>query len=185
MGWVKELCSWMLGAAQAPIVKPFTVLCLTTDEENFHQLQETLRPVSIDVLLVSTCEQTIMTVRSNRSPVVVCTESFNGSDWRALLRALEDVPVPPSVIVLRSSPDPKLWADVLTAGGFDVVSQPFEFDSLLWVVMAAQRRWERKREILRAREENLSSIQRKGPQSEYSIHGGVDLESSDVSVFKH
>ena len=71
----------------------------------------------------------------------------NGSDWRALLRALEDVPLPPSVIVLRSSPDPKLWADVLTAGGFDVVSQPFEFDSLLWTVLAAHRRWERKREI--------------------------------------
>src|SRR6478672_4232051 len=160
----------MLGVAQAPIVKPFTVLCLTTNEEHFHQLQEMLCPVSVEVLQALTCEQTVMMVRSNRTPVILCAESSNGSDWRALLRALEDVPLPPSVIVLRSSPDPKLWADVLTAGGFDVVSQPFEFDSLLWTVLAAHRRWERKREILRAREENLSSIQRKGPQSEFSSH---------------
>jgi DNA-binding response OmpR family regulator len=176
--------SLMLGVAQAPIVKPFTVLCLTANEEDFHQLQEILRPVPVDVLQAFTCEQTIMTVRSNRTPVIICTESFDGSDWRTLLRALEDIPLPPSVIVLRSSPDPKLWADVLTAGGFDVICRPFEFDSLLWAVMAGQRRWERKREILRAREENLSSIQRKGPQSEYSGHGCVNLESSDVFVFK-
>jgi DNA-binding response OmpR family regulator len=174
----------MLGVAQAPIAKPFTVLCLTANEDDFHQLQEILRPVSVNVIQAFTCEQTIMTVRSNRTPVVVCAESFNGSDWRTLLRALEDIPLPPSVIVLRSSPDPKLWADVLTAGGFDVVCRPLQFDSLLWAIMAGQRRWERKREILRAREENLSSIQRKGPQSEYSGHDSVKLESAAVSLFK-
>lgn len=174
----------MLGAAQT---KPqmVSILCVTSQDAEFQEIRTLLHPISTDVTQAFTSEQALVNVRANRTPVVICMESFSGSGWRALLNEMECLPVPPSVIVLRSTPDPELWADLLIAGGFDVICRPLEFDSISRAVIAGRRRWQRKRDILSAREENLSALQKNVFGSGYAENMDLALEFGEVSGFKH
>jgi PleD family two-component response regulator len=174
----------MLGTTQTQ-PQMVSILCVTSQGDEFQEIRNLLRPISADVAHAFNSEQALVAVRANRIPVVICVESFAGSGWRALLEEMERLPIPPSVIVLRSTPDPKLWADVLTAGGFDVICRPLEFDSLSRAVTAGLRRWQRKRDILSAREENLSALQNNIPYPDYAGNMGLDLETDEAFVFKH
>jgi hypothetical protein len=69
--------------------------------------------------------------------VVICEDTLQEGTWRDLLDALNEIHSVPRLIVTSASAEPRLWAEVLNLGGYDVLAQPFSRDEVLWSVQRA------------------------------------------------
>jgi DNA-binding NtrC family response regulator len=71
--------------------------------------------------------------------VVLCERDLPDGSWKDLLPGLRDLPLIPSVVVISRNADDDLWGDVLSSGGYDVLSKPFDRRELIRVVGMAWR----------------------------------------------
>jgi DNA-binding NtrC family response regulator len=73
------------------------------------------------------------------NPIVVCDEHLLDSSWRLLLQELAESGKGSAFIVISARSDAGLWAEVINAGGFDILVEPFDHRDLVWILEAAQR----------------------------------------------
>ena len=71
--------------------------------------------------------------------VVLCEKELPDGSWKDLLSVLRDLPMIPSVVVISRHANDDLWADVLSSGGYDVLSKPFDRRELVRVIGMAWR----------------------------------------------
>lgn len=69
--------------------------------------------------------------------VVICEDRLQDGTWIDLLDVLNEVHPAPALIVTSAYAEPRLWAEVLNLGGYDVLAQPFSRDEVLWSVQRA------------------------------------------------
>ena len=77
--------------------------------------------------------------------VILCETNLPDGSWKDLLSVLHELPIPPSVVVISRHANDDLWADVLSSGGYDVLSKPFDRRELVRVVGMAWRQCYTKR----------------------------------------
>jgi len=70
-----------------------------------------------------------------------------GIDWWTIWGELAHLTQRPAILVYAHSANFHLWAEVLDAGGYDVVSEPFTQETLREAVLRAAGSFGRKREI--------------------------------------
>ncbi len=102
----------------------------------------------------TTCAEALACLRLVHAPVVICRQELPDGDWRSLLRELGRLERPPQLIVCAPFADARLWAEILSAGAYDVLMTPFLTDEVHHVVSlaadSAQRLWRVNRRVLEA-----------------------------------
>jgi CheY-like chemotaxis protein len=82
---------------------------------------------------------------SDAAVVICCQETAGDQSWRSIARALSHFPRPPFLVVASRLADEDLWQDVLTSGGYDVLSLPFDKRDLFRVLSLAGSYWRARR----------------------------------------
>jgi DNA-binding NtrC family response regulator len=132
----------------------FPVLVVTTRNEDSVRLLSLLRDMHCQVHSASICRQAIQSLHSATPPVVLTDKQLADGDWKDIVNEASRLRLPPSVIVVSEDNDFNVWQEVLSHGGFDVLSKPYSAESLTWMVLAAYRRWLRAMETDEARRNN-------------------------------
>jgi DNA-binding NtrC family response regulator len=70
--------------------------------------------------------------------VVISDMDFPDGSWRDIARLSERVSEqPPAVIIATDVLEPRLWAEALSCGAYDVLAKPFNTREVLHVVRSA------------------------------------------------
>jgi DNA-binding response OmpR family regulator len=91
---------------------------------------------------VRTCEEALELLRAEPIPVVVCDHDRTAGGWRTILDRIQALNAPPRLIVTAREPNERLWAQVLEAGGYDLLATPWDSREVLKVISLAWRAWE-------------------------------------------
>jgi DNA-binding NtrC family response regulator len=150
----------MAGFDSSPASPQFRVLLVSARPDGASKLAALLHDLHCDVLPAATCRQAVPLLLAQDIPVVVTDPELPDGDWRGLAGEARRLRLPPSVIVVSDSSDCRLWADVLSGGGFDLLSKPWTPESAAWTVQSAFRRWQRSREVAEARDHNVYGFTR-------------------------
>ena len=148
----------MAGFDTSPASPQFRVLLVGSGIEGASKLAALLHAIHCEVLPASTCRQAVPLLLSEEIPVLVTDPELPDGDWRGLANEAARLRTPPSLIVVSDSSDWRLWADVLSGGGFDLLSKPWTAESATWTVQSAFRRWQRMREVADARDQNAYGL---------------------------
>ncbi len=68
--------------------------------------------------------------------------------WRDLLHETSRLQDAPNLIVTSRLADERLWADVLNAGGYDLLLMPFDSDEVVRILTQAWQDWRQKKKAL-------------------------------------
>ncbi|HET8548440.1 MAG TPA: hypothetical protein VFL57_10570 [Bryobacteraceae bacterium] len=143
-----------MGSFATTPASQFRVLLASTGDEGASKLTTLLHDMHCDVLPAATCRQAIPLLLAEDIPVLVTDPVLADGDWRTITHEARRLRTPPSIIVVSDSSDWRLWADVLSSGGFDLLSKPWTAETAAWTLQSAFRRWQRSREVADAREHN-------------------------------
>ena len=127
-----------------------TVLSYSPAENDHAVLEETFRQSSLT--LYPNCRlalhrsrklaSTIVAVREQSIPIVVCDLDGHPEAWQEILRATRELSAPPCVIVTSRNADDRLWADLLNGGAFDLLSKPFDQSNVIRILHSAWVHWQ-------------------------------------------
>src|SRR5947209_4597379 len=73
---------------------------------------------------VSTVESAMAFLCHTPVPLVITESNLPAGCWQDLLRAAQDIPGAPLVVVVSRMADEHLWSEVLHLGGHDLLSSP-------------------------------------------------------------
>jgi DNA-binding NtrC family response regulator len=102
--------------------------------EEAASLQEILAGRGWEIRSASGWTQVFLRLRERSYRAVICESSLPDGDWRDVLDELRLCTLPPPLIVTSPFADAHLWAEVLDAGGYDVLPYPFEARELIRVL---------------------------------------------------
>lgn len=103
-----------------------TALAVNLLPEDRSSLAGILRGSNWTTEEVQTCQGALVAARKGTAPVLLCGTRMPDGDWRMLLEGLGGLESPPALIVISRLADECLWAEVLSAGGYDVLLTPFD-----------------------------------------------------------
>jgi DNA-binding NtrC family response regulator len=107
--------------------KTISVLSIITTDEEEETLRGMLTHCRWQLTFVRTWQSAIAQLRLRHFDVVTgdcCLP--NGHSWRELLRELQMFSDPPPLVVTSRIADQRLWAEVLSLGGFDLLVKPLD-----------------------------------------------------------
>ena len=81
----------------------------------------------------------IQAARTLPISVVMCEDELADGIWLDLVSEIESVSPTPCTVVLSASSDRRLWAEVLSCGGYDLLARPLVADEIYEVVPMAWR----------------------------------------------
>jgi DNA-binding response OmpR family regulator len=80
-------------------------------------------------------------LRRAATPVVICERDLPDGTWRDVVALADSITDSPAVIVTARAADERLWAEMLDAGGYDVLVKPFDAREVFRIVSLACRWW--------------------------------------------
>jgi len=125
--------------------KTQTILFVGIAEHDSLSLDKILLNSDWQVHRAGNCQGGFELLEQHNVSVVLSEPQLSDGSWRELLNGMASLSVPPNLIVSSRLADDRLWAEVLSLGGFDVLMTPFEAKELLWVTSGAWRDWQRKK----------------------------------------
>jgi DNA-binding NtrC family response regulator len=126
-----------------------SVLVVLASREESASLRRILSGSGWDLRVAPAFPDAEAALRTSSFAVVICAARFeDGHRWQDVLNEVQQMPVPPQLIVADRLADEALWAEVLNCGCYDLLMTPFEAEEVLRVVPMACDFW--KRELGRA-----------------------------------
>jgi DNA-binding response OmpR family regulator len=128
-----------------------------------HQTQRLAQPATIAVLVIggfdrdlialldilndtdwtlywnTSCADAGLTLERRSVDVILCDRDMPDGNWKDVLAAASSLPIPPPVIVTARFANERLWAEVLSLNGFDVLTKPFDADEVMRAISLARR----------------------------------------------
>ena len=101
------------------------VLFVSPSSDDADLLSQMLQPLSIPVQQVPDLRQARARLDYEKYGVVLTEARLPDGDWKDVMTAVAEVSVASPVVVTQAFADARFWADVLAAGGYDVLTQPF------------------------------------------------------------
>ena len=147
-------------ATSAKPDKAITIMVLHTEDRDIIDLISILRGFGYNVRWSTTLSDGLIGLRTTAAPVVICESKLPDGTWKDLVQFAGSLEPCPPVIVSDRDADDKLWADVLTAGGYDVLLEPFEADDVMRSLSLAIQYWQ-ETQIFRQSSGRLSSQMRR------------------------
>lgn len=117
------------------------VLLVSADREHEMALRAILDGTSHAVYHVSTCKDATRLMDDLDPDVVLVEADVPAGDWRRLLDHVLNLPRSPEVIVFSRIANVRLWAEVLTLGGYDLLDVPFEPKEVQRTISQASQFW--------------------------------------------
>jgi DNA-binding response OmpR family regulator len=113
------------------------------------QMQRHLSSADMSAVFVSRAEELGHLVRNGEVYEVALLPAAlpEGIDWWTIWGELAHLSRRPAILVYAKSANFHLWAEVLDAGGYDVVAQPFTRETLREAVLCAAWSFDQKREM--------------------------------------
>ena len=127
--------------SRAPLALNNEVLAVSGSDEDLSRLRATFAGSSWDLHTARTVEEAGASLSGNTTPVVLCASQLPDGDWKTLLRLADGLAHPPNLIVFARLADDRLWAEVLSLGGFDVLAFPVNRVELFRAISSAWRNW--------------------------------------------
>jgi DNA-binding NtrC family response regulator len=123
------------------------VLVARASREERASLRRILSGVDWLLCYASTFPRVKAVLRSSSFGVVICPAQFgDGHCWQDVLNEVQQLPIPPPLIVADRLADEALWAEALNLGCYDVLMTPFDAKEVLRVVAMAWDFWRRELE---------------------------------------
>ena len=117
------------------------VLTINNNRKDCASLQSIMGHTNWIFHYVPDLSRAIQFLEKNPVPVIVCSKEFPGGTWKDVLAAVRRFPNPPDVLVYTAQADDRLWMEVLSSGGFDLLQLPFNRDEVLRLISLASRKW--------------------------------------------
>lgn len=118
------------------------VLTINNDKKECAALRSIMGHTNWIFHCVPDLSSAIQFLEKNPVPVVVCSKELPGSGtWKDVIAAVHRFPNPPDVLVYTAQPDDRLWMEVLSLGGFDLLPLPFNRNEVLRLISLASRKW--------------------------------------------
>ncbi len=89
------------------------------------------------VLTASTCDEAVGFLRTETVGVVLTDLSLPDGSWFDVLNRTSDFQPEAMVVVCARLADERLWTEVLDAGGFDVLAEPYQEPEVQRILNAA------------------------------------------------
>jgi len=89
----------------------------------------------------TTWSDAVETLRCRPISVVLCDRDLPDGGWKDLLELTSAMSSPPPVIVTARFANERLWAEVLSLNGYDVLTKPFDADEVIRTVGLALECW--------------------------------------------
>ena len=128
-------------ALQPSNTNKVAVLAVSPFEEDHLSLQRICSHSNWKLHQARNYWEALACLETNQISVIISECEVPPYNWRDLLNHLADGYHSPRLIVTSWYADNRLWAEVLKAGGFDVLPKPFEPRELFRVVSLASRTW--------------------------------------------
>ena len=117
------------------------VLTINNDKKDCAALRSIMGHTNWIFHCVPDISRAIQFLEKNLVPVIVCSKQLPDGTWKDVLAVVRRFPNPPDVLVYTAQPDDRLWMDVLSSGGYDLLQVPFNRDEVLRVISLASRKW--------------------------------------------
>jgi DNA-binding NtrC family response regulator len=132
----------MTGPAACARKRRLEVLSINSDKKDCAALRSIMGHTTWIFHCVPDLSRAIQFLGKNLVPVIVCSEELPGGDtWKDVLAAVRRFPNPPDVLVYTAQADDRLWMEVLSSGGYDLLQVPFDRDEVLRLINLAARKW--------------------------------------------
>jgi DNA-binding NtrC family response regulator len=87
--------------------------------------------------ITETCAGARQLLATPRVGLVLCEEHLADGNWRDVLADTESLEPAPPLIVISRLADERLWSEVLSQGGYDVLARPLDERETLRVLQSA------------------------------------------------
>jgi len=125
-----------------PDPRQYRILALVANSEVQQLIRSALLRSQWDVEFVPSLPAALEILPlSDAAVVICCQETPSDHNWRRIARTLSHFPRPPFLVVASRLADEDLWQDVLSGGGYDVLSLPFDKRDLFRVLSLAGSYW--------------------------------------------
>ncbi len=128
-----------------PHQEKFSLLVISPHKDDRSAVSQILQNPCWRIEHAASLEDAGKRLHERFASVILCETTLPDGSWKDLLARLHDLPVRPSVVVISRHANDDLWADVLSSGGYDVLSKPFDRRELVRVVGMAWRQCYTKR----------------------------------------
>ncbi|MEP6538245.1 MAG: response regulator [Bryobacteraceae bacterium] len=122
-----------------PVQEKFSLLIISPHKEDRTAVSKILQNPCWRIDQASTLEEAKHHLEYRSASVILCESDLADGCWRDLLPVLRELPTAASVVVISRQANDDLWSDVLSTGGYDVLSKPFDRRELVRVVGMAWR----------------------------------------------
>jgi len=112
-------------------------LAVNLADEESSSLAAILRGSNWQVRNARTCREAVEFSHNGPVPVVLCQPNMPDGSWNTLMDRMRESADPPAVVVVSRLADERLWAEVLSLGGYDVLMTPFDRAEVLRVLFLA------------------------------------------------
>jgi DNA-binding NtrC family response regulator len=111
-----------------------SILIVCPFPEHHAIIERVLQSTKWAIHHAASCREAAMFLAENQPEAVICERTLPDGSWEDIWRYTKQLSQKSSLIVSCRLADEHLWAEVLNAGGFNVVGQPFDEEELLRVV---------------------------------------------------
>jgi FixJ family two-component response regulator len=94
-----------------------------------------------NLLFAETCEAARTALDKLKAPVILCDRDLPGKGWRGAVEDLASSPHRACIILVSEVVDTYLWNEVVSKGGFDVLSKPLREEDVVRAVRLAWSYW--------------------------------------------
>jgi DNA-binding NtrC family response regulator len=117
-------------------------MVLHTEDRDVVDLIGILRGFGYNVEWSTTLSDGLAGLRTTAVPAIICESNLPDGNWKDLVQHVSSFEPHPLVIVSDQDADDRLWADVLTAGAYDLLQEPFEADEVIRSLSLAIQYWQ-------------------------------------------
>ncbi|MBS1876340.1 MAG: response regulator [Acidobacteria bacterium] len=116
-----------------------TLLAVGGRSDDFRSLRTILEAGDWNVREAASYDEAANLMEDGPPAVIACDAELPDGDWKDLFHLAAALENPPPVVVVSRHADERLWAEVLNAGGYDLLARPFESAEVLRVMDMASR----------------------------------------------
>src|SRR5882757_4704846 len=121
------------------VQEKFSLLVVSPYKDDRTSVSKILQNPCWRIDQASSLEEARKRLQHQAASVIMCERDLPDGSWKDLLPVLRELPDVASVVVISRHANDDLWSDVLSNGGYDVLSKPFDRRELVRVVGMAWR----------------------------------------------
>lgn len=107
-----------------------SILSVSSSPSDHLALRNLLAGAAGSVQEASNCAEAARWLDHAHFAGVICDDFLPDGGWQDVLALVASLPAPPPVIVTSRLADDRLWAAILEAGGYDLLSKPIDLAEL-------------------------------------------------------